>query len=107
MPMFQAVPVTVKAVQFTGENWAEMHDFTGHKNDPELGHPVDRFNEIGTFLPSSEFPTAQAELWVQATDRWIPVQAGDWIVQGPGGFTPWSQRVFAQSFMEVAEVPGG
>lgn len=106
MPSFQVAPVTVEAVQFTGENWAEMHEFTGHRFDNEIDrHPIDIFNGIGTFLPKDMFPDAEGEIWVAAANRWMPVSKDDWIVQGPTGFSPWTPGIFAKSFLEIAEAP--
>lgn len=106
MPIFQAVPVSVEAVQFTGDNWAEMHEFTGHRFDNEIDrHPIDIFNGIGTFLPKDLFPDAEGEIWVAAASRWLPVRKDDWIVQGPTGFTPWTPGIFAKSFVEIQDSP--
>lgn len=106
MPTFQMMPVTVEAVQFTGDNWAEMHNFTGHRFDNEIDrHPIDIFNDIGTFLPKDLHPDAVAEVWVAATNRWMPVFKDDWIVQGPTGFSPWTPGIFEKSFLAIEEVP--
>ena len=52
MGRYRKKPVEVEAVQFTGENWAEMHEFTGHRNVENDLNPymVDIFTEIGTYL---------------------------------------------------------
>lgn len=106
MPTFHVAPVTVEAVQFDGENWHEMHDFTGHRFDNEIDrHPIDIFNGIGTYLPSDAYPDAVAEVWVAAANRWMPVSKDDWIVQGPTGFSPWTPGIFDKSFIAIEELP--
>jgi hypothetical protein len=105
MPTFQMTPVTVEAVQFTGDNFAEMHDFTGHFTPESGSHPED------VFVPKDQFPNSEVDydglLWCASLKKWQPVYKGDWIVQGPGGFTPWNEGQFVKSFIPYEEVPDG
>lgn len=87
MPMFVKKPVPVEAVRFTGDNWAEMHAFTGHHETGD-GHPVDTFNPIGTYLPNHQHPLAKAELWVEANQAWLPIVVGEWVMRDQYGFYP-------------------
>lgn len=95
MPTFIKKPVPVEAVRFTGDNWAEMHAFTGHRLlegqfDSQTGMPVyaDVFNPIGTYLSEYENTSAAAELWVEANQSHLPIAVGEWIMQDTHGFYP-------------------
>jgi len=52
------VPVEVDAVRFTGDNWAEMHEFTGHVR-PDGVALVDAFREADPALRQD----GVAEVW--------------------------------------------
>lgn len=84
MPRFRLRPSEVEAIQFNGNNWVEMANFTGTRPDGD-GYQLPVFNKIGTFLLIALNPEAlyaQAELWVEAQKGYVYVHIGDWIVKG-------------------------
>lgn len=104
MARFRKKPVEVEAVQFTGENWAEMHAFTGHRNVDTEEHPhwVDVFTEIGTFLLGMHYDEA-AELYVSANRSVMPIIVGEWVIKENGGFVPCKNEVFATDYVKVGD----
>jgi hypothetical protein len=103
MGKYRKKPVEVEAVQFTGENWAEMHAFTGHRNVENDLNPymVDIFTEIGTYLATYLNDAAKAELWVEANKSVLPIEIGEWVIQDRLGFYPCKEDVFAATYEEV------
>jgi hypothetical protein len=95
-------PVVVEAVRFTGDNWAEMHAFTGHHMSSGGEWPIDTFNPIGTYTMSDD-PKITAEVWDKLHSTWVGVKDGQWIIQGvQGEFYPCDAEVFADSYEEVS-----
>lgn len=91
-------PVENQAVQFTGENWAEMHEFTGHFT------PVGRDIPMDVFL---DYPTPVgdlvARLWVAANQQWLGIEIGEWVIQDKLGFYPCKNSVFQETHTEVTD----
>lgn len=104
MPRFTKKPVEVEAVQFTGDNWAEMHEFTGHRNveTEEQPHLVDAFNPIGTYLLAKHYDEA-AELYVAANKSVLPIVVGEWVIKDSLGFYPCNEKVFADTYELVEQ----
>lgn len=73
------MPVEVDAVRFTGDNWAEMHEFTGHVR-PDGVTLVDAFREVIVARGG-----IVAEVWDRLHSTWIGVKAGHWVVRGTEG----------------------
>lgn len=85
---FVKKPIMVEAVRFTGDNWAEMHAFTGHRHIEGRVY-VDVFVEAGTYtLVGRDEPEYVAELWVEANSAWVPLTVGEWIMKDDFGFYP-------------------
>lgn len=83
MAKFRRLPVEIEAVQFTGDNWAEMHDFTGHITVGD--REVDFFEAPGNpRFPFNEYD-AQAALY-HPNGEWQVIGAGDWIIRQAEGF---------------------
>jgi hypothetical protein len=77
MATFKQKPVEVEAVRFTGDNWHEVHEFTGHGR--VNGMQQDLVREV------PQPATIQAELWDKMHLCWGALHAGQWIVRGPYG----------------------
>lgn len=67
-------PVTVKAVRFTGDNWAEIQTLTGPGHVRQI-EPVQ--------IPGDG--TMVAEVYNVLHCQWVGVFAGQWIVRGLRG----------------------
>lgn len=105
MTTYTKLPETVEAVQFTGDNWAEMHAFTGHRHlegqtesDGRAAY-ADVFNEIGTYLPKDEHPGAVAELWNQVQSSHVPIYSGMWVIKDGLGFYRVDKEYFANKYV--------
>jgi hypothetical protein len=98
---FVKQPVEIEAVQFTGDNWAEMHAFTGHRQlaGQLEGGPAyaDAFGPIGTYTRSDD-PTVLAELWVEANKQWLPIEKYEWVIKDRLGFYPCKDEIFKETY---------
>lgn len=87
---FRKKPIVIEAIQFTGENFEEIEEFTG-----------------GNFLPVDPFDRAEdsdiiAEVWDHLHSTWVGVKAGQWIIKGvKGEFYPHDEDLFLESYEEV------
>jgi hypothetical protein len=93
MPKFRKKPVEVDAVQWTGDNTAELHEFA-ETNFDVLG-PEDRAN--------CDDPEATAQIFDRLHSTWVLVQTGDFIVRGvQGELYPCRLDVFEATYEQVA-----
>lgn len=97
MPLFVKKPIVVEAVQWTGENFTEMHMFTGFRTI-EGEHEAQVFNRIGTYLLDYLHPGATAELWVEANGTNLPLETGEWVIKDSLGFYPCKEAKFAETY---------
>jgi len=103
---YRKKPVIIEAVQFTGDNWAEMHAFTGHRNVETTSDPcmVDIFTEVGTYLVTHLLgDTTKAELWVEANRSVLPIEVGEWVIKDELGFYPCKADRFDATYELVEE----
>ena len=85
-------PVVIEAVQFTGDNVAEIAEFTA--GGFETVDPFER----------SDSPEIVAEVWDYLHETWVGVKAGQWIIRGvKGEFYPHDADLFAESYERVTE----
>jgi hypothetical protein len=77
MATFREKPVEVEAVRFAGDNWAEMHAFTGHVD--VRGRPTDAFREV------AQPANIQAEVYDGLRLTWVGVKVGQWVMRGARG----------------------
>lgn len=88
---FRKRPVVVQAVQWTGDNEAEVAAFTGR----HLFHsvpPEDRTDD----------PEITAEVMDVLHSTWVGVKTGQWIIRGVRGeFYPCDDGVLADTYDEV------
>lgn len=82
MAKYRYKPNTIEAVQFDGENWAEMSAFCGNREVDDRKMPI--FNPIGTYLPAwlVTKPEHIAELYLERHRKHSAVKIGDWAVKG-------------------------
>lgn len=89
---FRKRPVEIEAVQWTGDNFAEISEFTeGYFRNTTYGDGRPARTEVRDYLHGS----------------WIALDAGDWIVRGPRGECyPVRADVFTETYEPVdSEVP--
>jgi hypothetical protein len=101
MGRFRKKPVEVEAVQFTGDNWAEMHDFTGHTED--VTGQFDVFAEVQPLtLSGLRFA---AVLWNQNTASWDRVALGWWVIKNDENeFSTCDEDTFVATYERVEDV---
>lgn len=90
MQRYRKKPVTIHAVQWTGDDAAWITEWTGgrfHEVDPE-----DR----------TEDPDITAEVFEDLHSRWLGVKTGEWIIRGvQGELYPCDDAVFQATYDPV------
>ncbi|MFR9773121.1 hypothetical protein [Nocardia sp. SC052] len=76
-------PVTIEAMQWTGDNYPDLYAWTGNRDD---GH------EIVAAAPQG------LQLWVQANEAWLTLETGEWIIRDSRGFYPCKPDIFAETY---------
>jgi hypothetical protein len=101
MARFRKKLPEVDAVQFTGDNWAEMHEFTGHSEDSR--GQFDMFAEVHPFTVNGT--RFGAILWNTLANQWDRVAIGWWIVKGPdGNFYVAPDEAFQQGYEPIDDL---
>lgn len=91
---FRKLPIEIQAMQWTGDNEAELTAFTG----PTYFRAVDPEDRI-------EDSEITAEVFDELHSTWVGVYTGHWVVRGiRGEFYPIEQSVLAESY-ELVEAP--
>lgn len=89
MPRFRKKPLEIEAIQWTGDNEAELFGFAEIDFYPYDEHQ----REIDGFT---------AEVYDRLHKTWIKVKTGDWILKGiQGEFYPCEEAVFAITYEAV------
>ena len=84
MPYFRKRPILVEAIQFTGNNFRELQNWSNWKVRPPEG----------TYEPSKavKIETLEGTMWARV---------GDWIVRGVRGeFYPVKLEIFEETYEE-------
>lgn len=85
---FKTRIVEIEATQFTGDNFAEMHDWTGG-----FFRPLDDWDATGEFT---------GQVYDKLHASWIAVAAGQWIVRGvKGEYYPCDNETFFWKYEEI------
>lgn len=92
MTTYRKRPTEVEAIQFTGKNHDEIKNFVG--SHTIIDTPAFRYGPVDG---------APAELWVAANNSWLPIEAGEWVIQDSLGFYPCKEDKFAETYDEVDE----
>lgn len=82
---FRRIPADVEAIQFKGDNVAEIMKWSGSEDDMDDGSPC-------------------RELVVETLHGEVTALVGDWIVQGPAGdMWPVTETLFRQLYELVED----
>ncbi len=85
---FTKKPVTVQAVQWRGDNEAEVRELTGRTHFRQTSSHSD--------------PEITAEVRDVLHSTWVGVKAGQWVIRGVAGeFYPIDQQVLTATYDEV------
>jgi hypothetical protein len=83
---FRKRPVEVEAIQWTGDNLAELRAFTGD-----------------CFLTSHAVAEITAEVYDILHSTWVGVKTGQWVIRGiRGEFYPIDETVLADTYERVS-----
>ncbi len=86
---YRRKPQTIDAIQWTGDNEAELDVFTNGDFQPL--DATDRAN--------CDDPEATGEILDRLHSTWVLVQTGDWIIRGiKGEFYPCRDEVFRDTY---------
>lgn len=92
---YRTKPVTVTAVQWTGDNTEDVQHLAG-----------DLFQPLLVAMPVND-TMFTARVYDALHDEWIKVATGQWIVRGVRGeFYPCDPQVFAYTYEPVVDLPG-
>lgn len=87
---YRKKPVTITAVQWTGDNAAEISEWT-----------IGRFHEVDP-EDRTEDPEITAAVLDVLHSTWIGVKTGQWVLRGvQGEFYPCDDEVFAATYEPV------
>ena len=87
MSRYRKKPVVIEAWQWTGENYAEIREFTA--GSFSLANLADRAKD----------PDITAEVFDELHSTWVGVHDGDWIIKGiKNEFYPCRPDVFAETY---------
>lgn len=90
-------PVTVEALQWTGENLEEMQEWTGAgATSFYLIEEEDK--------PYLDNPENTADLWVAANGYYIGICDGEWVLKDELGFYPCKDEMFKKVYERVENV---
>lgn len=90
MGRFRKKPVEIEAVQWTGDNWYFLREWTD-----------DKFNVLDE-EDRTDDPDATAEVLDDLHSTWVLVYTGDWIIKGvKGEFYPCRNEVFEATYEEA------
>lgn len=94
MPKYRKRPLVVDAIQWTGDNKAEVLDFVE-------GFDRDGDAPFGGF--TVDYETASATLWVEANKSWLPIEKGEWILRDAKGYYPCKDDIFRATYDKVSD----
>ncbi len=90
---FRKKPVEVEAVQWTGNNEADLATFTDNRFAALSAEDRANCDDLA----------ATAQVFDVLHSTWVLVQTGDWIIRGVSGeFYPCRDEVFQQTYEAVA-----
>ena len=91
---YRKKPVVIEAIQFTGENWKEINDFT-KRGISEVGDGAD---EQGNIIPRPHYALIYTLEGVMRAD------INDWVIKGvKGEFYPCKPDIFEATYEKVIE----
>ncbi len=83
----RAKPIDIKAIQYTGDNLTEINtEMLGRRAITAVPPYCVRAYPAGQAYPAAyPDPDVSAEVWNSERQQWLPIKAGDWVLQGPTG----------------------
>lgn len=82
-------PIQVLALQWTGDNEDAMRSFTKGQFEAPIPAPTEA--------------EGRAQVYDFLHEAWIPLQVGDWVIQGVAGeFYPCNNQVFIDTYEQFS-----
>lgn len=81
-------PVEIEALQWTGDNLAQMQAFVGVRTD---SHALENEQGFDVFR-------AGPRLYVAANEAWLPIDVSEWVAKDRLGFYPIKDSMFHESY---------
>lgn len=103
MARFKTKPVIIEAVQFTGDNFAEVHKFTeGPEGRSQFAWTVlGKGEDVRLADDTDDF---QVQVYDTLHDTWVNVRIGMYIIKGTKGeFYPCDPEVFEAKYEIIPE----
>lgn len=101
MPKFRKKPVVIEAVQWTGDNWNEVHEFSS-VFDPVGGVPAQYVS--GDVENLNNGWEGRTPLLIETLEGTMRAEIGDWIIKGVNGeFYPCKPDIFGKTYEQVEE----
>lgn len=91
---FRKNPIEFEAIQWTGDNLAEMQRFTGIFQHDERG-------EVPVFQTEVSPDLTVGYLWVAANHAFLEIEVGEWVVRDELGFYPCKDAVIRTNNTEL------
>ena len=91
---FRKKPVVIDAIQYDGDNYEEIKNFTDNKVKIE--------KSIGGSEDGGGYPQLYVKLTIPTLEGVFHVRKGDWIIKGVRGeFYPCKPDIFQETYEEV------
>lgn len=96
---FKTKPFEIEAVQFDGENFEEVLEFTGYRRPDTWDIP--NFCPAGTYQRWDD-PEITAEVYDKLHSSWVGVKDNQWIIRGQKGeYYPCDPEIFEAKYERV------
>ena len=101
-------PTIAEAMQWTGDNLADVQAFVGIMANMDGDVATVRFLEPEARDVDGEriWNNGSAHLWVEANHKWVPVPRGQWVIKDSAGFYPCMADIFAATYEPVSSIQG-
>lgn len=88
---YVSVPTEIQALQWTGTNVEEVRSFTHRGIEAEEKSEAFHYDFYVT-------RNGDGNLWVQVSQTFVKIVAGEWVLKDQLGFYPCKDEIFAQKY---------
>lgn len=93
---FRKDPIEFEAIQWTGDNLAEVQRFTGAFQHEEKG-------EVPVFQTEANPDLTVGYLWVAANHAYLEIELGEWVIRDELGFYPCKDEIIRANNTELTD----
>jgi hypothetical protein len=103
---YTKLPVTVRAIQWTGDNTQDVQVFTASDIPAGAVYEGDATpGELSGFDTFGHLGRLRGRIWVRANACWVDVRPGSWIVRDASGYYPCLPELFEETYAETPATP--